>query len=714
MKSWVPNKHSLLLLGALGIGGEGCTLMSETENFPENEWKVPEYTKVLSADDLAQEQPQTGEYGEIVYFNKDSSFARNLVQGDIIISGTTPQFPDGFLRIVVDITRQADYITAITQQASLEEAIEQGRFDAKLNLADAYQQTELREDDIETRTQNLRIDATGEAGLRIVFDKYEITPGITIGGELLLEPRINVMADIGLFTLHEAAVSVEGLEDLTIEVEAAYRESIKRESPQITLAKLKPLTFITPVGIPIMVTPVLSLTYGAEAEAEFSITGTLHQSIHAEFGLSYKKAREPAWQPIANFDHTFEFLYPETPTLEGKVESYVKPRLSFLLYGAAGPNVSLKGTLGAEAAWEQIAIYTTLGVNVGIEVKALSATLADYEVEVYQVRRDLKKIELGGQPGEQCTGRSTRCSADEKQVEVYDSCNRVVERTDCKSLGENYGCEGGECLEHMVEEPAEGEGEEPVVRDWTFVRRISLPYIQLPDGNEVRVGTIDSLAWDGRSLWYLATLDNDNLRGDICILDTATGNPESCLEDMFETSFNYSSIAFANGLLYMLEQEVNGCRNQLFVVDTRDGSKGFIANLSAGLRCDNDDYNSLRLDSLTAYNNELFGFNFVVGDPDLNRFCSITLPDTVRCGEPIDVSGANYIIRIGEEEHLYVNKRGRFGRIHGSFSEGDVQEIERVGSNDRCGDNGNTLVKTGDSVFIGCSNSGRILEYQLR
>jgi hypothetical protein len=108
------------------------------------------------------------------------------------------------------------------------------------------------------------------------------------------------------------------------------------------------------------------------------ITATATQEATLIAGLSYSRGR---WSPISSFSNQFHYAEPSL-SARADFKGYVEPDLNLMLYGLAGPYAAVQGYLELEADifanpwWE---LYAGLDVDVGVRVKALSKTLADYQ-----------------------------------------------------------------------------------------------------------------------------------------------------------------------------------------------------------------------------------------------------------------------------------------------------------------------------------------------
>ncbi len=434
LKQVIPTRTSLVLLGALGIGTPGCTLVTEGEGWPSedkapvteqasSDYKIPPTTKVLGPEGIAQLETVTNE-GKLV-FPTPSSYAQHLEEGDIVIAGVSEKTPYGLLRRITDVTRDAHSIDLQTIPASLEEAVEEGTLRTHIDFSKAYLDTPRINANTETRTDALRGELHEEGTMKIDFGNTELTSGIEVNGYAQLTVGVDVEIEIKQFTLEHFKLGVTGNEKLALEFIAAYERAYEKELPPVEPIPLKPFT-IWAWGIPIVIFPHYSVTLGFEAGAKIDLSAAIEQEARAEVGLVYDK--ETGFAPVSDFQNGYHLLYdPDFVGITGRGELFVKHKLLFAPYNIGGVFVSFRGGVGAEVSLEELVVYANLGVGAGAELKALRRKDTEeggresegegdeeemeyppvsIEIPLYSHREDLLRKRWGGSEEESGEGES--------------------------------------------------------------------------------------------------------------------------------------------------------------------------------------------------------------------------------------------------------------------------------------------------------------------
>ena len=426
MLSWLRRKaHSArvyLLGGLLGVVGGGCSLMSETEGWPledkppvtgqaspDEEYKVPSTTKVLSEEGIAQLETITNE-GTLL-FPKDSPYAQSLEQGDVIVAGVSDKTPSGLLRRVSEVVQDTSRIRVQTTQASLEEAVEEGSLRTHIDFSKAYLEQTSTGPDVETRSDALRGELHEEGTLEIDFGNTNPAPGIEINGRAQLTVGMDLEIEIKRFTLEHFKLGITGSEKLALEFIAAYERAYETTLPPVEPFPLKPFTIWT-WGIPIVIFPHYSITLGFEAGARIDLSAAIEQEARAEIALVYK--RETGFVHVSDFQNSYGLRYdPDFVGITGKGELFAKHKLLFAPYNIGGAFVSFRGGVGAEVTPDELVVYANLGVGAGAELRSLKHEMEEagaegegegegidvtssIEIPLYTHRKDLLRKRLEG------------------------------------------------------------------------------------------------------------------------------------------------------------------------------------------------------------------------------------------------------------------------------------------------------------------------------
>ncbi len=622
----------------------------------------------------------------ILRFQKDSKYAQDLEAGDIIVTGIHDKTPNGLLRKVTAHSTKRNYIEVRTEQATLEDAIEEGILEGPITFTGTIQQP-LRRSSAETKEYPLTAKVGGSGSIKLTLDESEIADGVYIGGIINLALRGQFMIDIGLFSLREMRVEF-GLNQ-TARLEGRLHSEIEIDEEKWFDMFALTGTEINFGGFPLVITPAFQIAPYVTAKGALDARAVLTEELTASVGLEYDKNSGDGWEPISEFDLNFGY---EEPTLEGCGYGVVGTRLiaGVLIYGVAGPYIGLEGSLKAETAPEEPStLMAKLKASVGAKVSVLGKNLVDVELPVYHHEKTLwEGPQLCGDSPQECTPNSSR-RCEDGNLSQYDSCGELERVIECEN-----GCEAGgrECDGDVGER--EGEGE--VGSDWVFTRMIEVSVPQAPHQT-----TINAMAWDNSRLWYL--MKTPGLIGaNLCALNVGTEETERCFENVSRYERGRPTIAFASGQMYIQEQDFDLVRNGISRISTADGSSEVVY--------DWPDYHTPVFQRITSFNNVLHGSVYVRGEGV--EFCSLLLPDRLTCSDARDTS-LSYIVKFSDEEFIKISGQEYedLVKINGFYAFGEAETFDRVGEEGKCFGQATSLAIVGNSIYVGCERN-RILEYR--
>ena len=154
--------------------------------------------------------------------------------------------------------------------------------------------------------------------------------------------------------------------------------------------------------VPVVITPIITINVGYEAEASAGLKTTLIQELTITTTSVYEDGE---WDTRSDFSNDFDFILPSLYG-ECKARGYIGPQLNILLYSIAGPYVELIGYLEIEAGASidvtgmYKLIYELFGgieAGVGVRVELFDRDIVDYYVpDVIGYKRLLKSGEITG------------------------------------------------------------------------------------------------------------------------------------------------------------------------------------------------------------------------------------------------------------------------------------------------------------------------------
>ena len=348
------------------------------------------------------------------------------VAGDTLIfqlSDSSPAFEpgnvvvgeegEGFLRRVVEVDVSGDEAVLITEEASLVDVVERG------TLQESFDLSTTTRAGLEWQVTHIEEGVTADAGaLGLELEEVDL-PGITglsvtfTNGSVSFDPDIDFQLEIRRGRLNEMLVAASGQLDFNVDVEVtASQEIVRKDSTLLARFDGQPITFF--IGfVPVVILPTLEFIAGYEVGLgqEGSITSGLESLNAITAGAEYSNGN---WSPILDRSNTLEprpLIWDQTASAEAK--GYIRPKLSFTVYGVAGPFINSNGYVRTQAtisppnwAW---GVYAGLDGNFGGEVKIFDNVLAKYEHKFAQVEWELagESGEVGGEVEATLTGQIT-------------------------------------------------------------------------------------------------------------------------------------------------------------------------------------------------------------------------------------------------------------------------------------------------------------------
>ncbi|MDG6224806.1 MAG: hypothetical protein QCI82_04750 [Candidatus Thermoplasmatota archaeon] len=367
MRKWVV-ASIVTLLFLFSVISSGCLEIEEEKEGEEGDDViiVPETTQQLGGDVLDYIESVSDDASKIVFYRADLS---HIDRGDIISFGISKHTPYGLLRRVVGIERSGSRVALETEQATLEEAVKEGRVEYNQTLSGPLKTIHsLPGVTMENERTRSGLDAVSfedvvlheEGGSRLLLDGY-----LDLDFDLLF---VLEMEDFSIVdctfgaksTFHgELVVTSEGEIDIDSKLEVA-----RYQFPP----------FIIPMGaIEIVIVPVLSLTIGTRGSVAAGTSMRALQNTDVEVRVAH-----PNWDPIKDFTSNFEY---DTPSLSDgiSIRCQAGPEMQVLIYGVLGPYISARGYVMGESAGESWWLYGGLSFGMGFRIEVLGVSIKDWE-----------------------------------------------------------------------------------------------------------------------------------------------------------------------------------------------------------------------------------------------------------------------------------------------------------------------------------------------
>lgn len=359
-----------LISGCLGPDKDDSKEDEEDENGKNGKVTIPETTKQLSENILDSISSISEDASEIVFQGSPSGIS-DVEDGDVLSFGIGEKTPYGLLRKVVDIQSSDTDTTLITEQATLEDAVEEGRLE--------YNQTLKSPSKIVEAVQGvvLEEEATRSEGDGIVFENVVLYEGeeggrIILNGFLDLDFELIFNLELDDFTIKECSfgtiTTFNGELDITSDGDFEF-------DVEMEVARFEYTPIIIPMGeITVIIIPVLSLVIGSEGTVSSGLSVKADQNVILESSVEH-----PDWTPKKDFTPNFGHT---TPVMEDglSVICYAGPEMSLLIYGVVGPSVNahafISGETDNEGYWW---LYGGLRFGLGFKIEVLGNTIKDWE-----------------------------------------------------------------------------------------------------------------------------------------------------------------------------------------------------------------------------------------------------------------------------------------------------------------------------------------------
>lgn len=300
----------------------------------------------------------------------------DVAVGDILV-GTEGE---GFLLKVTAVIDHGDKLELITEQATLEETIEECdiSFGGELG-AGGVRDTHLADGVL---FEGFRSGQGYRLSLNdvVVYD-HDGNPSttydqITISGTINVKPEFDFDMEIEHSSLQKLQVQVDVQEDLELKVN--YRVAATFE-PRIEICHFYLNPIIIPTAIPIIITPDITVIAGARAETRASISTGITQTADVTAIVLYDHGD---WSSsIEDFSNQFGFLAPHI-TANGKGKAYIGPRVNFKLYGVLGPHIEVHGYSRIIADVFQKpwwVLYGGVEAGLGVKMTIFSSDIINWE-----------------------------------------------------------------------------------------------------------------------------------------------------------------------------------------------------------------------------------------------------------------------------------------------------------------------------------------------
>jgi uncharacterized protein (TIGR02145 family) len=350
-----------------------------------NQVKIPETTKSVDSTDYSSNLVNISNDSLTFTFQSEFSNIYKPAINDILVI----ENGDGLLRKITEIDSSGSSIVLTTQEATLEDAIEEGNISLKQNL----QKARINKVDYYYEGISYKLNKGQESNfdfdLDIILYDLDGNPNtvndqVKLVGNFILDADVVFEAKISSFKLRNAKIGLEATNSESLELIANLNYTISKE---ITLATVHFSPIYFQLGpIPVVIVIKLDIKAGGSGYANASLSVGFENTVSFEAGISY--VRGQGWDPYSEFDNQFNYN-PPTLTANAGARVFVKPEISVGVYGV------LAGYANAEAYGEILVdffnnpwwqLYAGLDFGVGARARIFGIEIFDFDTNVLELR----------------------------------------------------------------------------------------------------------------------------------------------------------------------------------------------------------------------------------------------------------------------------------------------------------------------------------------
>jgi len=410
-------RNALICSALISVLAVSCGSTAPPITPPDSDFTAPADTTLSPNTRILTPAARTA----LVYASADLSVLRfqdaslSFEPGQILVSEDTAVIPDGMLRRVLSVKAVGNLTELQTEQASLEDAIENG---------DLQEVEPLSLDDIEERTiategvevlingqplpplipqglghpaASLTPQATktvGKLELKIkdkVLCQLDGDSKVVMNGSFYADFKVFASAKLKLFKLKHFDAGVEMNEKSTIRLTGECSKTLFQKEVELARFKMRVRTYwIGPV--PIVVRPEIVMTAGANGKISAKVDFTATHEFHARYGVKWDKG--DGWNSINEKSQSFTFTPPKF-SVSLNAEGYIGARAGLRFYGLASAFVHPKifaefdASVTAPQNTYKWGLDAGFRVGVGAEASLFGRELGKVEKDLVEFRKTL-------------------------------------------------------------------------------------------------------------------------------------------------------------------------------------------------------------------------------------------------------------------------------------------------------------------------------------
>ncbi len=385
MKWWKKAVIYPLLVSSLAV--LGC---QNPENNPASSG-TPQTPTTQPKNELATNTrvPTQNQLSEIISINNNSmtvSDSPDYFSGEIVDIDSCSQAPYGGLVKVTSVSGN----TVHTTPATIEEAVKNVSYSTDFSIG--------------TNSSNSSRDLS--ATINVPFNNvvvYDVDGNrsttydeVVANGGFFLNLDGYFKIDMKNFHLNDFILRGSGHDRLELKLDSEVSDpNFSVKDVIATYNKLPAVRILLPTvpPFPIIIKTDLDAFAGAKGSMNVENGAELDEESYFDLGMAYNGTK---WAPIKSFTKSFRLVPPSVNSLNLKI--YAGADANFLLYGSAGVYLGPDAYLKFISESSSLNIYKGLEAMLGVDVKFLGKTLADYntQIPIYEKLVSSTPINNGG------------------------------------------------------------------------------------------------------------------------------------------------------------------------------------------------------------------------------------------------------------------------------------------------------------------------------
>lgn len=377
-------KYNQLIVSALLFIISSCT--------KDNKETEQKYNTIINPNTIVVNDTTNNSIVEVtentIVFEGNPNQADKFIKNNIVVSGITDKAPNGYLRKIVSVFRNGSRTIIYTENATLEEAIQECEVDFGKILSTDDTLKRINGTSFGTQINAILYDEDNDLSSK--------DDQIKLSGSVNFNPSIIANLKIKNFSLQYLKLGAELEEDLDLSLVAnLYSNKLLEGENQVV--KYPMGMYVIPVGgvFPIVVQPFLIIKAGHRTGLNGKVSagwkGNSTQTSYVEYKINEGYKDYYDYQLIPT--HTYN-------SIEGSIssEAYLKAEVAFALYDfediSAGVNakayINAKGTCSiTPSGFDDCDWKVKAGVKSAMDVKAkvFGKNLFDYSVDLFDYNK---------------------------------------------------------------------------------------------------------------------------------------------------------------------------------------------------------------------------------------------------------------------------------------------------------------------------------------